>query len=75
MLNAVLGRLLGANLSLSVMDYNALASANIDLFQFSNALATRVGLKAVTYGDLVAGNLASATFSMRRPLRLRYRRA
>jgi uncharacterized membrane protein len=57
-LNAVLGRLLGANLSLSVMDYNALASANIDLFQFSNALATRVGLKAVTYGDLVAGNFA-----------------
>lgn len=55
-LNSVLGALLGANLSLSLMDYQALASANIDLFTFSNALATRASLTAVTYDQLGAGS-------------------
>ncbi|MBL1258303.1 pilus assembly protein TadG-related protein [Methylocystis sp. Sn-Cys] len=55
-LNSVLGALLGANLSLSLMDYQALASANIDLFTFSNALATRASLTAVTYDQLAAGS-------------------
>lgn len=55
-LNSVLGGLLGTNLSLSVMDYQALASANIDLFTFSNALATRANLTGVTYNQLASGS-------------------
>jgi uncharacterized membrane protein len=51
-LNAVLGGLLGSNVSFSLMDYQSLASANIDMFAFSNALATRMNLTAVTYNDL-----------------------
>lgn len=52
-LNAVLGQLLGTTLSLSVMDYQALASARIDAFQFLSALATRVGITAGTYGSVL----------------------
>ena len=51
-LNAVLGGLLGSNVSFSLMDYQSLASANIDMFTFSKALATRMNLTAVTYNDL-----------------------
>ena len=51
-LNAVLGGLLGANLSFSLMDYQSLANANVDMFAFSKALATRLNLTAVTYNDL-----------------------
>lgn len=70
-LNAVLGGLLGANLSLSAMDYEALASANIDLFAFSNALATRAGLTAATYDQLAsaefkAGDLFGAALDAAR---------
>ena len=54
-LNAILGGLLGANLSLSAMDYQSLANANVDLFAFSNALATNAGLTAVTYNQLASG--------------------
>ena len=59
-LNAILGGLLGANLSLSAMDYESLASANVDLFAFSNALATRVGLTAVSYDQLASGQFQVA---------------
>lgn len=51
-LNAVLGGLLGSNVSFSLMDYQSLASANIDMFTFSKALATRMNLTALTYNDL-----------------------
>src|SRR5262249_18287882 len=57
LLNAVLGGLLGSQLSLTVMDYQALANANIDLFAFSNPLATRANLTAVTYDQLLNANL------------------
>ncbi len=55
LLNSLLGGLLGANLSLSVMDYQALATVNLDLFAFSNALATRVNLTGVSYDTLLSG--------------------
>lgn len=57
-LNAVLSALVGGNVSLQVMDYNALANANIDLFQFSNALATRLNLTGTTYSSIASGNFA-----------------
>ncbi|PWB80379.1 MAG: hypothetical protein C3F11_18140 [Methylocystaceae bacterium] len=56
-LNSVLGSLLGSSLSLTVMDYQSLANANIDLFAFSNALATRANLTAVTYTQLAQANI------------------
>lgn len=53
-LNQVLGQLLGTQLSLSVMDYEALASANVDLFGLADALALRAAPKGATYGNLAA---------------------
>ena len=58
-LNGVLGGLLGSNLSFSLMDYQSLANANIDLFAFSNALATRMNLTALTYNELLNTQVAA----------------
>ncbi|MBY0612208.1 MAG: hypothetical protein K2P80_08480 [Beijerinckiaceae bacterium] len=59
LLNSLLGGLLGGNVSLTVMDYQSLVDAKIDLFQFSNALASRVSFTGVTYDSL-----ASASFKV-----------
>jgi uncharacterized membrane protein len=56
-LNAILGSMLGTTLSLSVMDYNSLASANIDAFSFLSAVATRVNLTAGTYNQILTTNI------------------
>lgn len=53
-LNALLGGLLGGNVTLTVMDYNALAGYNIDLFKFSNALGVSAVGQAGTYEQLAA---------------------
>ncbi|TIO02805.1 MAG: hypothetical protein E5X96_16375, partial [Mesorhizobium sp.] len=50
-LNALLGALLGGNLSLSVMDYNSLISADVDVLSFTDALATQLRLTGVTYSS------------------------
>lgn len=57
LLNAVLGSLLGTSLSLSVMDYQALADAKIDALDFLSALATRANLTAGTYNDVLDSNV------------------
>lgn len=57
LLNQVLGSMLGTTLSLSVMDYQALASAQVDAFKFMSALATQIGVTAVTYSQLLAGQI------------------
>ncbi|RWF33127.1 MAG: hypothetical protein EOS65_30805 [Mesorhizobium sp.] len=64
-LNALLGGLLGTNISLSVMDYNALISADVDVLSFTDALATQLHLTGVSYSDVVAskatiGQIATA---------------
>lgn len=68
--NAILSALAGSELGLSVMDYEALASADVDLLAFSDALRTRAGVDALTFGETldasatlpeVAGALADAT--------------
>jgi uncharacterized membrane protein len=51
-LNSLLGGLLGSNVSLSLMDYQSLANANINLFAFGNALAQRLNVTALTYNDV-----------------------
>ena len=53
--NGVLGALLGTSLSLSVMDYDALAKSNIDVFDWMNALAARTGTSSGTYDNLLSG--------------------
>jgi uncharacterized membrane protein len=58
--NAVLGALLGTELELSVMDYEALASADIDAFQFLDALATEIDMEAGTYDDVLQSEVTVA---------------
>ena len=54
--NALLGAMLGAKLSLSVMDYNALAGAHVDAFRFLDALSTSLNLQAASYSDVLQSN-------------------
>jgi uncharacterized membrane protein len=62
LLNSLLGGMLGSSISLSVMDYNALIAANVDLFDFMNTLATRVGVTAGTYDTLLSGQIKVTDF-------------
>ncbi len=57
--NVLLGGLLGSGVSLTAMDYNALAALDVDLFSFSQALSTALDLDVATYGEALA---AEATF-------------
>ncbi|MER9334066.1 hypothetical protein NKJ06_08665 [Mesorhizobium sp. M0293] len=64
-LNALLGSLLGGNISLSVMDYNGLISADVSVLSFISALATQVNVTGGTYSDVLAskatvGQIATA---------------
>lgn len=64
-LNALLSGLLGGNISLSVMDYNALISADINVLSFVDALAVQLNLTGVSYSDVLAskatvGQIATA---------------
>lgn len=52
-LNALLGKLLGTNLSLNVMDYRALVDTDISIHPFLNAVATDLNLTAGTYEDVL----------------------
>lgn len=51
-LNAVLGGLLGTRFNLSLIDYQNLAAARIDLFDFADALAAHGSIAGPTYGSL-----------------------
>ena len=44
--------MLGGNVALSINDYNALASADIKMFDFLNALATETHVTAGSYTDV-----------------------
>jgi Predicted membrane protein len=52
-LNAILGGLLGAEISLKAVDYRSLLSANVELLSFLRALRTELNLTAVTYDDVL----------------------
>jgi len=54
--NALLSALAGGAVSLSVMDYNALASSKVDLLTFLDALAIRTGATAGSYDKVLAAN-------------------
>ncbi|RTL48365.1 MAG: hypothetical protein EKK40_17830 [Bradyrhizobiaceae bacterium] len=57
LLNALLSGLLGSSLSLSAMDYQNLINANVNLFDFMSALATRASLTGVSYDTLLNTSL------------------
>ncbi len=52
-LNGLLGALVGGNLSLSVMDYEALLAAEVSLFGFLEQLAGQANLQAASYADVL----------------------
>jgi uncharacterized membrane protein len=60
MANAVLSALTGSSVNLSVMDYNALASAQIDLFQYVSALKTRANISAASFTDTLESNVKTS---------------
>lgn len=67
-LNALLGGLIGGSLSLSVMDYNALAAADVSALSFLDTLAVQQHLTAATYTDVLqsratVGQIATALAS------------
>ncbi|PKP88728.1 MAG: hypothetical protein CVT78_00710 [Alphaproteobacteria bacterium HGW-Alphaproteobacteria-17] len=49
--NALLSGLTGSQVSLSLMDYNALASTDIDLLAFSEALRSEIDAEVLTFGQ------------------------
>ncbi len=57
LLNALLSEATGSTLSLSVLDYEALADADVDLLTFADALATRADLTALTYEELLSSDV------------------
>ncbi|MBB4368889.1 putative membrane protein [Bradyrhizobium sp. cir1] len=60
LLNAVLGSMLGTNLSLTAMDYQALANARIDALDFLSAVATRANVTGPTYDNVLTSNVKMA---------------
>ena len=59
MANQLLGALTGSTVSLSAADYNALAGAKVDLFKYTEALATSADLKGVSYDKVLSGDIST----------------
>lgn len=57
--NSLLSALAGSQVSLSVMDYNALASTDVDLLAFSEALRTELDLKAASYDEVLSADVTA----------------
>ena len=60
--NALLTGLTGSSVSLSAIDYNNLASTNVDLFGLANALSLQVGKVGGTYGQIFSGTIPLSSF-------------
>lgn len=56
-LNGILGAALGMKLTLSAMDYQALAAATVDLPTFLGAIARRAELAAATYDEVMSATV------------------
>jgi uncharacterized membrane protein len=57
--NALLGDLTGSQVNLSVMDYDALAQADVSLFSYLDAVSTRLDLKGPTYDQVLQADLTT----------------
>jgi uncharacterized membrane protein len=67
--NQLLTGLTGSSVSLSVMDYNALAAADVNLLSFSDALASDLHLQAGNYDALLNQTITvGRALSVLRPL-------
>lgn len=55
--NALLSALVGGRVSLTVMDYNGLIGADVDLFSFADALATELGVSAAGFDQIMRGDV------------------
>lgn len=58
LLNAVLGGLLGGSLNLSAAGWNGLLATQVDLLQFLDALALKLGVNAGDYDSLLTTDMA-----------------
>ena len=58
--NAVLGALTGSQVSLSVMDYNALLSTYVDLLSYIDAVHTRLNLQGESFDQTLTGNVQTS---------------
>ena len=58
--NQVLSGLTGSQVSLSVMDYNALANADVDLLSYVDALHTNYSAQAASFDQTLSQNITSA---------------
>lgn len=54
--NQVLSGLTGSSVNLSVMDYNALLRANVNVLDYVDALRTRLDLQAASYDETLDAN-------------------
>jgi uncharacterized membrane protein len=60
--NAILSDTLGTSVSLSAVDYRALAQADLDLFQTFDQLAEQGSVDAVTYQDVLDSDVPYSEF-------------
>lgn len=58
--NALLTALTGSSVSLSLMDYNSLVSAQVDLFQYMGALATRLNLTGASFNQTLNAQVSNS---------------
>lgn len=61
-LNELLGQLLGSEIELSAMDYEALLDADFELFQTMDNLALQLDLSAGTYSEVLDGEIEFSRF-------------
>ncbi len=59
--NALLSALTGSQVQLSVMNYQALASADVDLLRYIPALQARSGLQALSFSQVLTTSVAPST--------------
>jgi uncharacterized membrane protein len=57
--NALLTSLTGSKVSLSVMDYNALAGVDLDLLAYTSALRTKLSMEGASFDKVLAANLTT----------------
>lgn len=62
LLNAVLRQILGTNISLTAMDYEALLDADIEIQPLLRIVATRLNLTAASYEDVLRADLTMPQF-------------
>jgi uncharacterized membrane protein len=58
--NALLSGLTGSTVSLTLLDYQSLANAQIDLFSYLDALKTTANLQAVSYDKVLTANITNS---------------